>query len=224
MVQVRPVVSPAHRPVAEQIRRTRAAWMVATATSLLGMGATLALAGVSGREVSELTRDPSQILDAAWYTGLLSYAGLAAWAACAGIAIFGGLLLRRVDSEVPVARLLLGGGALSLVLLADDTLTIHEVVLPWYLGLPQPVTYALYGLLGLAFLGWNLRAVLETDYLLLAIAVGLLGTSVVADVLIPYGPVGVVFEDFVKFAGIVFWLAYFAHVAARRLGGITRGG
>jgi hypothetical protein len=74
----------------------------------------------------------------------------------------------------------------------------------------------------LGFLVFFVRRVLRTDFLLLGIALGCLGLSMVLDEVLPYSRLETFIEDCFKFVGIVFWLTYFASSARAILRGEPR--
>jgi len=93
---------------------------------------------------------------------------------------------------------------------------LHEDLLPNHLGVWEPLTYVGYAGLGLLYLKRFYSIILDTEYLLLGLALFLLGISASLDVVwnqhIIALPSRIVFlvEDGAKFTGIVSWLLYSA--------------
>lgn len=174
-----------------------------------------------------LVSDPAAVLDAPFYLGLLSHAGILLWAAAAAVAVFGSRLAHAIEPR----RFLLAFGLLTALLALDDLLMLHEHVLPRLTGLPE---WALVGGYAAAVgaLGWRFHPfIARTDVRLLALALGLFCASVLVDLVpeflgteddlarVPPRLVDVVLfvEAGSKFGGIVAWLLYATHTAARVL-------
>lgn len=182
--------------------------------------AALALVSVrTGIHISYFTRDPSEIVQAPFYIGLLSNVGILIWSASAGICLFTATLLGRTAGGVEWRSFLLASGILTAWLAFDDLLTLHDVVIPTYMHVPQKVFLALLGGVTLLYLARFRRAILKTDYLLLLVAFGFLALSVFFDAL--QGRVALphqhYFEDGTKLMGIVGWSAYLTRTALQRL-------
>lgn len=119
---------------------------LATLGVLLLMGAVVAAAAVSDRipDTGYLTRDPTSVGRIPWWAGSISRLTNLCWAAAATLAVLAGLLdrgrLRR-----PLVLL----GVFIAVLALDDTLLLHDAVLPGR-GIPERLVTAAYGVAGLA--------------------------------------------------------------------------
>jgi hypothetical protein len=183
----------------------------------------------SGTALSKLTRDMATVAGVKFYIGLLSNLGLMLWAATATICWFGELVLHRtrpvsssaaselvkvnlgvLNDSPAMGAFLRASGLVSFVLLFDDTFLLHEVFFPKYLHIPELVVFAGYLLLFGAYLLNFRRTILGSNYLLLLVAVGCLGFSMVIDEVLPLNNFITFIEDSLKFVGIVFWLVYFA--------------
>jgi hypothetical protein len=138
------------------------------------------------------------------------------WWATAALCLFTG-----VRAEKPRGSFLLGAAALSAMLCMDDLFMLHEKVFRVGLGIPQKLTYATY----LTFTAIHLfrfrNYILSGDWGPLVLALGLLGSSVLSDVVsiyLPTEPRGASFlEDAAKFVGISVWLGYFWNECRRAL-------
>ena len=162
--------------------------------------------------VSLLTR----VGDLPPWTGLLSTLGLCAWAAAAAVALFAGAWVRERGGSTPIpAGWFFGAGALSVVLLLDDAFLAHEILLPDFVGIPEMVTYALYGLAALAWFAGGFRFLRGTSWPLLAVAGLGFAASVVIDVVSGDNDPAftVLLEDGAKWIGIAAWAAYLTATA-----------
>ena len=131
-------------------------------------------------------------------------------AVAAAVILFSGVFIAtRSNWHSPAVLLLVGGGLLTALLTVDDLFLIHENALG-YFGVPQPLTYGAYGVLGLIYLTVAWRQILQLEPLLFVTAVVLLGSSVTIDSLFHSDHVlRIVFEDGTKFVGITAWAAFF---------------
>ena len=172
----------------------------------------LGIAYTSDVPVTDLLRDPSATLEGAWYVGLVSIMGVALWAAAAAICL---LSLYAASSEGE-RHLLVAGGAISIILGADDAFLLHEAIKNG-LGIPSPVTIAVYGVISILLI-WRAWPYLRTrpDLAVFLVAIGLFAISVVLDAAgeanLPTPPYSAVIEDVAKFLGLVAWVTFFAGV------------
>ena len=161
--------------------------------------------------VDLLLRDPGNSLQYPFYVGFLSHLGALAWCAGATVCLFTAQL---VDGRR--AALLRYAGVLTTLLLVDDFFLLHEEVLPLLFGTNtvsriSQVVYVL-GIVGLLVIFW--RLLLATPLLLLALALGCLGASVLLDVT-DLAVRNYVLEDGLKFVGIVSWTSYLLSACGR---------
>lgn len=120
--------------------------VLATVGVLLLMGAVVAAAAVSDRipDTGYLTRDPTSVGRIPWWAGSVSRLTNLVWAAAATIAVLAGLQTRtRLRRPLVLLGLFIG------VLTLDDTLLLHDAVLPGR-GIPEPLIMLAYALAGLA--------------------------------------------------------------------------
>ena len=116
--------------------------------------------------------------------------------------------VRQSNSDDELARFLLTSGVFTLFLAIDDVFLLHETVFP-YFGIPQGVVLGSYVVFVPIYLFIFRRTILETDFLLLALAISLFAISVGLDVFKPFRNFLTFFEDGAKLAGIVSWAVYF---------------
>mgnify|MGYP000848481823 FL=1 len=182
-----------------------------------GAGILLLVAGVyalsvyQGVEPWMLTGDPTALTDSRWWLGFLSNLGIMLWSAAAAMCALGTMLLYRVGAGGRSMLFLLASTALCLALAVDDAFLLHEEVLPAHLRIPEKAVYAAYAVAALAHAGLFWRTLLRTDYVVLLISLACYAVSIAID-LFTYN---MFVEDAFKFAGIVFWVLYFARAVAR---------
>lgn len=158
---------------------------------------------------SDLLRD-SQVVAAAHAGsspayGLLSNVGIVVLALSGGAACIARLILRGAPAPQP--QLLTWTAVLSMVLVLDDLLLLHEAA-AFALGAGALVA-AGYGLAFLCFVVRFRDVILrDLDAGLLLLAVGALGVSVVTDLLVAPTQSSVVVEDGAKLLGLVAWSAF----------------
>jgi hypothetical protein len=168
------------------------------------------------------SRDPIQTLNGKPYIGILSNIGIIFWCATSAILFYSSkisALLKRPESET---SFLFFGGLITILLLVDDLFLIHDVVFPEYLKIDEKVFFVFYGLSLIALVFYYRAIVLKTDYILLVIAFASFGSSVLTDIIDALG-IDItqlyVFEDGLKFLGIISWFAYFTRTSFRFIRG-----
>lgn len=173
---------------------------VAAAAAVLGL--VLLGAAVTGHDVGMFTRDATTLAPRLpFYAGSVSVLNGVAWGAVAALSLF-----VAHYGPAPLRRPLRLLAALTVALLVDDTLMLHEEVGP-SLGIPEPAFYGIYALTA-ATLTWSMRPHLGTG----AGAAFLLGaTSLALSVLVdidPGGITGATFlrEDGPKLLGAFLWV------------------
>lgn len=167
--------------------------------------------------VADLLRDPLAVAEMSekcckLYFGAVSTLGSLLWFMTGAICLFAGAVLMVLDYSNRQADFMISAGLFTGWLGADDLFMIHDHVLPEF-GVPQLVTYAVYGLLALAFLALYWREIIGSRVAVFLTAGMLLAASVGIDVFIHDDhPLRIVFEDGAKLIGIALWGAF--HVAA----------
>ncbi len=179
-------------------------------TSLVLIGV-YALGLITGTPIPQLTGDPAGLNETKAYIGILSNLGVMLWSATVAICFFGATQLSRDDRRRPF---LFSSGLLSLLLMLDDALLLHERA--FAVLLPEVGTYMGYAAVFVCYLLYFLRQILATDYLLLVLALLFAILSGIMD-LFTLNDLGIFVENGFKFSGIVFWLAYFCSAATRSL-------
>ena len=185
--------------------------LAATVTALLLTASAYAISAVSGTPIDFLVRDPSNIADLPFYYGEIEYAGILLMAGTAGVTLFCASLCSGA-----VARFLLLGGLLTLLLACDDLFALHEN--SWRLGLNEKLTFASYGLLAVLYAATHLRHMLKSPFILLGIASAFLAVAIAVDSFEVIGerlPKG--WEDLLELAGLCFWSVYFVKTSRNAL-------
>ncbi len=164
--------------------------------------------------------------DVMFYRGALSNVGVLLWWTSAVVYAFAAFLLRRTTATVPGRRLekvfLVYMAVFAGLLALDDLFMLHEAMLPVWLGISELALYAVYGILAAGFVGF-IQLLLETDFLLLGLALGFFAFSVLTDQgLLRFlfgirGDAGLLIEDLSKMLGIVCWLVFSLRTAAQLL-------
>lgn len=162
-----------------------------------------------------LFADPAKATHAPFYLGFFSCLGLILWTAAAVASGAGAQLAHGDPRTHALGRFLAGAAGISLVLLVDDWLMLHDHVGPHLIHVPQKVFYAAYGLMVLAWLWAGRRVVLETPAVYLAAAIAFGMVSVAVDTLAPRSNLAVVAEDGTKLLAILSWTFYFTRVSSR---------
>ncbi|HYF61791.1 MAG TPA: hypothetical protein VD886_03190 [Herpetosiphonaceae bacterium] len=165
------------------------------------------------------TRDPATLTNSNPFLGVLSSVGILFWCATAAICFFGFAMLRSSASDRIAPRFLLDAGLITALLMLDDLFLFHEYVFPQFLHFGEKVALLGYGAIVAGFLWRYRQRILGSDYLLLALAFGLFGFSVMADNLFntASGNWGYLLEDGPKLFGIIVWFTYWSGVCAQLL-------
>lgn len=173
----------------------------------------------TGIAIAEFTRDPLGFTGLPVYKGLVSNLGVIIWAGAAAVCFFSYSVVRARSTGGGRSHFLLFAGLVTVLLTLDDLFMLHEVVFPEHLGVPQNIVYATHVFLLLSFLVWYRSTILQTGFLLLALAFVGFGVSVGVDFIAPMVSVPglYIFEDGGKLFGIVSWSAYFTLVSARHV-------
>lgn len=178
--------------------------------------------------LSYLTRDVAAIAELPFYAGLVSQLGALVWAASLAVCIFTLIVIGRQNLNFTGARRwLLHASILTAILLFDDVFQFHEEIGEDYLGLSEKLVVLSYIGLALIFVVVNFSEILNSEYLILGLALFLFSLAVFIDGanLENFGTLGRFFndqfetfaEDGLKFAGVITWLFYFARYGYQKL-------
>ena len=161
----------------------------------------------SGVRMTKLSRDALQQLGQAFYLGMLSSLGVLIWCSAACVALFCSFHLPARDAPSRGVSFLRWIGTLTLVLMFDDLLMLHEQVFPAYLHLSENFFYVFYLVYTCLFLLKFWRFILtQTSYRVLILAFAFFGISVAMDLNLVPG--GIDIEDGFKILGITTYAYY----------------
>lgn len=169
---------------------------------LLVVLAVVLAARATGADTSTFTRDPAVIAgNLPFYAGSVSILTCVAWGVAAALALFVATI-DRTDLQGPL-RLF---GLLTLLLLADDALLLHEAVGPGW-GLPEYAFGAVYAGLA-AVVVWAMRRHLRSGAgAALLLGGAFLGGSLFTDAFFDDAlPGAYLLEDALKLLGVFLWV------------------
>ena len=186
---------------------------------LVLLGVTKLLSDTTSIPLRQLMLDPTEFTHVPFYTGILANLGILLWAATASICLFVSIFLPQLVGKA-WKDFFLVSGLLTLLLLLDDLLRIHDEIFPVYLGIKGDVFGMGYVLLILLYLFRFRALIFQYPYGFLVMALGLFAISIAVDGAPPFlkslfSVADVLFlEDSAKLLGIANWLAYFAYLSA----------
>ena len=141
--------------------------------------------------------------------------------AAAATCLFGGLLTFKCKHHRESAFFLMGFGLISMLLMLDDLYLLHEEVIEDHLHIPQKFVFVAYGIMVLGLLIRFRKLILDSEFLMLVLAFGFLGISVIVDLFVTpeefviFGgfPGRYIIEDGFKLLGIASWSVYFTRTS-----------
>ncbi|OUR93423.1 hypothetical protein A9Q87_04835 [Flavobacteriales bacterium 34_180_T64] len=177
------------------------------------MGSVYVYHQLNGIPLKTLTSDVTAAADVPLYYGIQSQIGIFFWAAAAAICFLCGSTIKS-----PEWSFFMVSGFLSLFLGLDDIFLFHEVVFP-SLGIHQKVVYLSYVVIFGVYVLKFYKLILQTEFILLAMAFGCFGLSLLIDSFFHNAaPLYTqLIEDGAKFVGIVYWTIYFYSTATKTL-------
>jgi hypothetical protein len=181
-----------------------------TLTVLVGIGF---YANSTGRRVWFFTMEPFLIGNLPFYAGFLAVVGNILWASAAGICFFTAWVFKTDAQNKRWKNFLLMTGIFTTLLLFDGLFHMHRIFYPRYLHIPMVFVFGFYGLSLLGLLGYFRVQILETEFLLLFLALIFFFLAVVFDLfsILPRGSTA--FSDGLKLFGIVSWIIYFVRTS-----------
>ncbi|MCF6271547.1 MAG: hypothetical protein L3J41_17700 [Melioribacteraceae bacterium] len=201
------------KPIQAQLYQNRYLLIFAILFSVLAVMFILYVSNISGTNLAKLTRDPAATKNFPFYYGMLSYLGVLLWSAATTICFFTAYLIKQNLLFNKEFRFFIVSGFVTLLLTLDDLFMFHEEFFPDYVGIPQTVVYIIYLFIFALYLMINFKQIISTNYIILLFAFLFLGLSAGADQFLKYSTMETFYEDSLKFAGIVFWLAYFSNLS-----------
>ena len=158
--------------------------------------------------------------------GMASNIGVLYWAVGAACCGFAAVVLWGRTGVKPKARMLAQAALLTGFLGIDDLIMLHDSVFP-RLGVPEMVTFGVYGLLGLSYLVMNRRLILQEEPWLFLAAVGFLVLSLGVDATDNKAQLlwKQLLEEGAKLMGIAGWCVWHIRLAFRAVlgaGGVEK--
>lgn len=190
---------------------------------LILLGATKLISSSASIPLRQLMLDPTEAMRVPFYTGIIANLGILLWAATASICLYISIFLGHWMSRA-WKNFFLVSGLLTLLLLADDALRLHDEILPVYLGIKGDFLGIIYVLLVVLYLFLFRGLIFQHSYIFLAMALGLFAVSAATDVatrLLKDRFVAqdlLLVEDGAKVLGLANWLAYFVFLGVSVLG------
>lgn len=206
------------------IGQLRCSWRILLAlytfVALLFLGVALLSEIIPHLTIPDLVRDVASVGNLPFYAGSISQMGALLWSSTTTVCFFAFFSLRNMNtSRKESLNFLLFSGLLTGYLMLDDTFMLHDEIIPDYLKIiPEEAVILLLGAAVVAFLYFNWKEIMRSEYALLFLALGLFGISVFIDA-IPTGwyenyyfieKIEHLLEDGAKFAAIVTWLTFYA--------------
>lgn len=170
--------------------------------SFLAILSLVSICYFTGNSIGTFTKDPMALTDLPFYSGSFSQLGNMFWFIAAGISFFTFFI-----SKGKYKKFLLFSAIFSLLLGMDDLFLIHDGLLP-AIGLNENVMYFIYGIFTICYFSAFHKNILKTPFIILLMAFGFLGLSVISDLFKISGVNPFLFEDGFKMMGIISWMVY----------------
>ena len=178
-----------------------------------GVGVGILTAVSAHGNVGELMLDAAWFNGGSWYTGLVAQLGVLAWTTAAVSAAWSAWIADSTGRP-DAARFLYRAAAVGTVLLLDDLVSFHNVMLNT-IGLPKVIGEAIVLTPLALWLIAHVRDIARTRAQLLAASLLANGFSFLVDLLVhpKPGDYTLLLEDGAKFLGILAWATYFVVTA-----------
>lgn len=160
-------------------------------------------------ELDHFTQDPASIMGTPFYLGFFSYIGILFWCASAVVCFFSRAVIPDEPESKRIRSFLLYSGLITALLMFDDLFLLHEMVLPELFFLPEMVVYLIYLNILLVYAILFRAELMNSEFIILVIAAGLIGASQFVDSIPMPIPEDSFLEDAVKLFGIVTWFTFF---------------
>ncbi|WP_254174198.1 hypothetical protein [Planktothrix pseudagardhii] len=184
-------------------------------------------AGLQNRiPVPLLTRDIFAIANLSPFTGFISNLSVFTWGSSGVICIFSFFILSPINNKDKKLKNFIGlSGLISFWFMLDDFFMLHEMLLPYFLKVPEKfIVGAEFALLSLLLIYYKNIILNSTQFQILGTALLLFGLSVFIDIL----PISVdytgsknnqlfLLEDGSKLMGIVTWFFYFSSISYQQI-------
>jgi hypothetical protein len=191
--------------------------------SVIFVPSTLLLVALAGVKVfgqikmETLTQNIRDIVKIHSYSGILSNLGIILWCVSACVCLFTATTLRNIKPR-ETFWFLLCSGLLSAYLLFDEDFQFHEAFAPHHFGLDESIVYLILGIVAFAYLFAFRRFILQTNFDLLALAIGFLASHIVINTILWKSLQGLgdwkyLLSGGTKWLGIVCWCSYFVYTS-----------
>jgi hypothetical protein len=190
--------------------------------------------------VSMLTRDPAAVMEANPLYGMLSNIGILLWCSAGAISLFSAAVVWNNETEDNSRLFLLFSGLFTLFLVLDDLFMLHDDLLERYLHIGQTSFFLGYFVIMLLYLIGFRKAILNSQFVLLVLALGFFGLSIAIDIVpemmrsnqelwtdvkqtvssqntVPWY---YLIEDALKLFGIVSWFGFLVGACLQRIGAL----
>lgn len=171
--------------------------------------------------MEDIFRDPTVLGKIHPLSGILSNLGILLWWATTSVCLFTAMCLLKLKQSEKF-WFLLSSGLLSAWLTFDDLFLFHEAA-EWFFGLTQGILIKSLAIVVFAYLLRFRNMILQTNFLMLFLALGFLSTSAIIDhfqewrLLSSLGEWRIFLEDGTKWLGIASWCGYYAHTSFQML-------
>ncbi|MDO9582164.1 MAG: hypothetical protein Q7J24_03470 [Desulfomicrobium sp.] len=170
----------------------------------------------SGIRMTKLSMDPLTQLGQPFYLGMISNLGILLWMATASVTLFSSFHLKPGVAHPQGTSFLRWVAILSLMLMCDDLLMLHEQVFPEYLHVPEIMVYVIYLVYtSLFFLKFWRLILSQANYKFLILAFFFFGMSIIID--LDMFPGGIDIEDSFKILGLTTYAYYFITLSSNWL-------
>jgi len=186
------------------------------APAFLIITAVIGLSDFTGREIGDFTRDPATVMAFNPFIGLLSNLGILIWSATASCCFFAAAVLKTKDQDRKITLFLFFSGLLTTLLLFDDFFLLHEKVWVKLFNVEEMTIFLIYVILTLIYLFRFRKLLMKTSLYFLILAFGFFSVSIAVDFFFVAGKHAFwhyLFEDGLKFFGIISWFHYFTQVS-----------
>jgi len=177
--------------------------------TFLSLLAAILASTMKGISLDTLTKDPTQITNSPFYFGAFSNIGIMFWSGSVALCFFVAYRLSFVRSMSFQYLFMLLSGLVSLMLGIDDLFQVHEYVSPHYFSIPKNAVFLTYANIILIYLLYFRKLILNTDYIVLALAFIFMGLAAISKIFPLPIPKDTFLEDALKLFGIVSWFFYY---------------
>ena len=197
------------RSFSKQFRYVVPALLIIYLTTFLSLLAGILASTIREIPLDSLTKDPTSLMNAPFYLGAFSNLGIMFWSGSIALCAFAAYRLSFVATMKFEFTFMVLSGSVSLMLGMDDLFQVHEYVFPHYFAIPKNAVFLTYANIILLYLLYFRKMILNTDYIVLALAFIFMGLAAISKIFpLPIAK-DTFLEDSLKFFGIVSWFTYY---------------